>query len=60
MDGVSAAWRKSSHSGNEGNCVEVGHMPGLIVVRDTKDNGHGPVLRVPPADWTRLVESVKG
>ncbi|HTU74724.1 MAG TPA: DUF397 domain-containing protein [Trebonia sp.] len=59
MDGVSAAWRKSSHSGNEGNCVEVGHVPGLVAVRDTKDNGNGPVLRVNRADWTRLVKSIK-
>jgi hypothetical protein len=35
-------------------------MPGAILIRDTKDNGRGPVLRVTPADWTRLLKSVKG
>jgi hypothetical protein len=54
-------WRKSSYStGNGGQCVETGHVPGAVLVRDTKENGHGPVLRITPADWTRLVKSVKG
>ncbi len=58
---VTPSWRKSSHSsGNGGNCVELGTAPGAVLVRDTKDNGRGPVLRVTPADWTRLVNSVKG
>jgi hypothetical protein len=60
MDDVSAAWRKSSHSGNEGNCVEAGNVPGAVLVRDTRDHGRGPVLRVTPAGWTRLVESLRG
>jgi Domain of unknown function (DUF397) len=54
-------WRKSSYStGNGGQCVETGHVLGAVLVRDTKDNGTGPVLRVTPADWTRLVKSIKG
>ena len=56
---MNSAWRKSSYSGGStGNCVEVASN-GAILVRDTKDNGHGPVLRVTPADWSRLVKSVK-
>ena len=59
MDGI-GNWRKSSHStGNGGECVEVASADGVLI-RDTKDNGRGPVLRVTPADWTRLVNSVKG
>lgn len=58
---MNLSWRKSSYStGNGGQCVEAGHAPGTVLVRDTKDLGNGPVLRVTPADWTRLVESVKG
>jgi hypothetical protein len=54
-------WRKSSHStGNGGQCVEAGHVPGAVLVRDTRQHGRGPVLQVTPADWTRLVNSVKG
>jgi Domain of unknown function (DUF397) len=58
---ITPAWRKSSYSsGNGGNCVELGTMTGAVLVRDTRDNGMGPVLRVTPADWARLVKSVKG
>jgi hypothetical protein len=57
---VSAGWRKSTFSsGNGGACIEAGHVPGAVLVRDTTQHGRGPVLRVTPADWTRLVESVK-
>ena len=57
---MNSAWRKSSYSGGStGNCVEVA-SDGAILVRDTKDNGHGQVLRVSSADWTGLVKAVKG
>ncbi|MEU6296465.1 DUF397 domain-containing protein [Streptomyces erythrochromogenes] len=36
-DLTSAAWRVSSYSGGQGECVEVaGNIPGLIPVRDSK------------------------
>jgi hypothetical protein len=58
---VSPSWRKSSYStGNGGQCVEAGHVPGAVLVRDTTQHGTGPVLRVTPAGWARLVKSVKG
>ena len=42
-----ASWRKSSYSGNNGgNCVEAGSAPGAVLVRDTKQDEHGPVLPV--------------
>jgi hypothetical protein len=45
-------WRKSSYSSNGGTaCVEAAHSVGAILVRDTKDNGAGPVLRLTPANW---------
>jgi hypothetical protein len=31
----------------------------MIVVRDTKDRGNGPVLRISLADWNRLTASIK-
>jgi hypothetical protein len=54
-------WRKSSHSVSSGgaNCVELGSTPGAILVRDTKDNGTGPVLRLTPGDWKRFAASIK-
>jgi hypothetical protein len=58
MQTMSAPWRKSSYSANGGqDCVEVAG-DGAILIRDTKDHGSGPVLRVTPvafADFTSRV-----
>ena len=56
---MTSNWRKSSHSGGQGGqCVEVASAPGHVAVRDTKDNGNGPVLRVSSADWSRLMKTL--
>jgi hypothetical protein len=54
-------WRRSSHSINSGgtNCVETGTVAGAVLIRDTKDNGAGPVLRLTPADWSRLTSALR-
>ena len=53
--------RKSTHSGSPGGeCAETGTAAGTVLVRDTKDNGDGPVLRVSAADWKRLTAAIKG
>jgi hypothetical protein len=59
--GVGAlAWRKSTYSNGGGsNCVEAAHAPGTILLRDTKDDGVGPVLRVTPSDWSRFTAAVR-
>jgi hypothetical protein len=57
---VNASWRTSSYSANGGTqCVEAGHVPGAILVRDTAQHGAGPVLRVTPAAWHRLTRAVR-
>ncbi len=43
-------WRKSSHSGDEGACVEMALLPAAVAVRDSKDPA-GPVLVFSPAAW---------
>jgi hypothetical protein len=49
---VSPSWRKSSYSNGGGaNCVEAGHVPGAVLVRDTEHCGAGPVLRVSAETW---------
>ena len=53
-------WRTSTRSGNGGaQCVEAAHAPGAILVRDTKDNGTGPVLHLTPSAWTRLTQAIR-
>jgi hypothetical protein len=59
MELTRAAWRKSSYSGGaSGNCVEVAAAD-RVLVRDTKYNGPGPVLRFSPAAWRRFTDQVK-
>jgi len=57
---MNPGWRKSSHSDNGGStCVEAGHVPGVVLVRDTTQHGSGPVLRVTPADWGRFTATLR-
>ena len=58
-DKVSLCWRKSSYSGNGGgNCVEVAARGSSVLVRDTRQDGAGPVLRFSPAAWRRFADRV--
>lgn len=55
-------WAKSSLSGPwTDNCVEVAGAENLeeILVRDTKDNGNGPVLTFTPAEWNAFLGGVR-
>ncbi|MFG2989921.1 DUF397 domain-containing protein [Streptomyces sp. NPDC048257] len=50
-----AIWRTSSHSGGQGDCVEVANnIPGLIPVRDSKRPA-GPVIGFDPHAWQAFV-----
>lgn len=52
-------WRKSSYSGDTGNCVEVAALPSTqIGIRDSK-NPAGPMLQVSPAEWRSFTEKVR-
>ncbi|RKT83727.1 protein of unknown function [Saccharopolyspora antimicrobica] len=51
-------WRKSSYSGEEGNCVEVGASSEAVGVRDTKDRDGG-TLMFPTAAWGGFLRSLK-
>jgi Domain of unknown function (DUF397) len=58
-DGVFTQWRKSSLSSGGDNCVEVGFaMDGRVAVRDTKQNGDGPVLVFFPSEWEAFLGGV--
>jgi hypothetical protein len=58
LDPTNAAWRKSTRSGGQGNCVEVATTPTEIGVRDSKDRS-GPVLVFTRSEWRAFVEGVK-
>ncbi|MFC7382451.1 DUF397 domain-containing protein [Sphaerisporangium rhizosphaerae] len=55
----SLAWRKSTYSGPENNCVEVAGLPGgAKAIRDSKDPARG-YLRVTASQWTALLDMVE-
>lgn len=56
-NGQCLEWRKSSYSTFNGNCMEV--APGVLV-RDTKDDGAGPVLRFSAPAWGEFITGIKG
>lgn len=57
---TTSTWRRASYSGNGGaNCVEVAHSASAVLIRDTKDKGHGPVLRVSPEAWEKFTGTLR-
>jgi Domain of unknown function (DUF397) len=60
MEDIDLRWRTSSYSGNGGgNCVEVAGHDEMILVRDTKQHGQGPVHRYTADQWRAFVASVR-
>ena len=52
-------WKKSSRSGQSGQCVEVSDDDGEhILVRDSKDPT-GPVLRFTRAEWAAFLDGAR-
>jgi len=58
IDLTRAPWKKSSYSGNSGNCVEVADLGQAVAIRDSKEP-EGPVLVVTPSKWQRFVLHLK-
>lgn len=54
------AWRKASRSKDDA-CVEAGRtaIGHLIGVRDTLDNGLGPILEFSRTEWSLFLATVK-
>ena len=54
-----AEWRKSSYSGQDGNCVEVArNLPGLVAVRDSK-KPDGAKLVVSQETWRVFLKGLR-
>ncbi len=61
VDLTGAIWRKSTRSGNGGNCVEVAtnlhDTLGIVPVRDSK-NPNGPALIFTLDEWRAFIGGV--
>ncbi|AOS65970.1 DUF397 domain-containing protein [Actinoalloteichus hymeniacidonis] len=51
-------WRKSQRSLSQGHCVEVGRLPELVGIRDSK-NPDGGTLAVTRSTFGTLLASIK-
>jgi Domain of unknown function (DUF397) len=60
IDPPKTRWRKSSYSGNSGNCVEVriASRGGAVAVRDSK-RVPGPELTIAGDRWAAFVRRAK-
>ncbi|MFB7474957.1 DUF397 domain-containing protein [Kitasatospora sp. NPDC056184] len=52
-------WRRSTYSGQGGNCVETQVRWAAMVVRDSKDPS-GPSLQFAAEAWASFLAGVKG
>jgi hypothetical protein len=60
VEDIDLRWRTSSYSGNGGgNCIEVASHDGMILVRDTKQRGQGPIHRYARDQWRVFVVSLR-
>lgn len=52
------SWIKALKSSNNGSCVEVNltDQAPAVLVRDSKDQGNGPVLKFTPAEWDAFLD----
>lgn len=60
MSDRTTPWIKASSSDSSGSCVEQRLHEGLIEVRDTKDQGSGPVLRFTAAEFAAWIDGARG
>lgn len=58
-DQAQVEWRKSTLSTTNG-CVEVAFVGGRIAVRDSKNQGRGPVLVFTDLEWRAFLGGVRG
>lgn len=57
---MTSPWIKASASNDQGACVEVRQLvDGSRQVRDTKDNGAGPILSFSKAEWEAFLDGAK-
>lgn len=53
-------WVKSSLSTYNGTCVEIAQLSkNRVGIRDTKDDGRGPILVFSPKEWSAFLAGAK-
>ena len=52
-------WVKASKSDGNGNCVEVRLTDKTVEVRDSKQNGQGPIHVYTYAEWEAFIDGAK-
>ena len=55
----STPWIKASKSNEQGSCVEQRRYDGMVEIRDTKDQGVGPILRFTEAEFAAWLDGAK-
>lgn len=58
QDVPEAAWRTSSYSGGQGECVAVAAAPEVVPVRDTKQLT-GPILGFSRDAWAAFLDQLR-
>lgn len=53
-----AQWRKSSYSGNTGNCVEIANLGEVIAVRDSESRDDQKLI-IKHGEWRAFIELVR-
>ncbi len=51
-------WRTSSYTGNGANCVDIAFTSDCVLMRDTKQHGHGPEVSFSREQWARFLAEV--
>lgn len=57
-DVLRAAWRKSSYTGEQGECVELAPLSSDVAVRDSKDPA-GPILRFDRSAFAAFINQAR-
>jgi hypothetical protein len=53
------AWRKSTGSVTDEECVEVARLGGSVLIRDSRDRS-GPILAFSHTEWQALMTRIRG
>jgi Domain of unknown function (DUF397) len=58
VDPTQVRWWRSSYSGANGNCIEIGDFGDLVGIRDSEDPS-GPIILLTRAEWRAFLAAVR-